>query len=59
MMFTPNENKIGMTRFSLKWLQYQKEKVQVKRGDLRVLIGLQNEPYGYLFVINEWGMFGI
>ena len=35
----PNENKVGLTEFNLKWLQNQKEKVQVKWGDRRILIG--------------------
>ena len=33
------ENKVGLTKFSLKWLQIQKEKVRVKHRDLHVLIG--------------------
>ena len=35
----PSENKAGLTKVSLKWLQIKKKKVQIKRGDLCVLIG--------------------
>ena len=31
-----------MTKLNFKWLQYQKEKVRVKGGDLHVLIVWQN-----------------
>ena len=37
------KNKVGLTKFNLKWLQNQKEKVRVKLGDPQVLIGWQND----------------